>query len=48
MLREQPDTDGIICANDLIAIGVLNILKEQGIQVPQQDLADGREQLLVL
>ena len=36
MLREQPDTDGIICANDLIAIGVLNILKEQGIQVPQQ------------
>lgn len=36
MLREQPDTDSIICANDLIAIGVLNILKEQGIQVPQQ------------
>ena len=36
MLQEQPETDSIICANDLIAIGVLNILKEQSIQVPQQ------------
>lgn len=36
LLQEHPDVDGIICANDLIAIGVLNILKEKGIQVPQQ------------
>lgn len=36
LLREHMDVDGIICANDLIAIGVLNILKEKGIQVPQQ------------
>ncbi len=34
--EEYPDVDGIICANDLIAIGVLNILKEKGIQIPQQ------------
>ncbi len=36
LLQEHPDVDGILCANDLIAIGVLNILKEKGIQVPQQ------------
>lgn len=36
MLQEQLEADGIICANDLIAIGVLNILKEKGVQVPQQ------------
>lgn len=36
LLREHPEVDGIICATDLIAIGLLNILKEKGVAVPQQ------------
>lgn len=28
--------DGVVCGNDMIAVGVLNALKEQGIKVPQQ------------
>lgn len=36
LLQEHPEVDGVICTTDLIAIGVLNILKEQGIPVPQQ------------
>ena len=36
LLQEHPEIDSIICANDLIAIGLLNILKERGVQVPQQ------------
>ena len=35
-LQEHTGIDGIICANDLIAIGVLNVLKEKGVSVPRQ------------
>lgn len=36
LLQEHPETDGVICTTDLIAIGLLNILKEKGVAVPQQ------------
>ncbi len=36
LLQEHPEIDSVICSNDLIAIGILNILKERGVQVPQQ------------
>lgn len=36
LLREHPETDGIICAVDMIAIGVLDYLQEMGIDVPGQ------------
>lgn len=36
ILEEHPDVDGIICAYDQIAIGILNVLKEKKIQIPQQ------------
>lgn len=36
LLREHPEADGLICTTDLIAIGVLNILKEKGVPVPQK------------
>ena len=36
LLQEKTPVDGMICTTDLIAIGVLNILKEQGVPVPQQ------------
>lgn len=36
MLKENPEIDAVICAADIIAIGVLYYLQDQGIQVPQQ------------
>lgn len=36
LLQEYPDVDGIIASNDLLAIGVLNVLQARGIQVPAQ------------
>lgn len=36
LLKEHPEVDGLLCAHDLIAIGALNELQEQGIKVPQQ------------
>lgn len=36
ILEEHPDVDGIICAADLMAIGVLRYLQDEGIDVPGQ------------
>lgn len=36
LLEEHPETDGIICAVDMIAIGVLDYLQERQIPVPGQ------------
>lgn len=36
LLKEYPTVDGLLCAQDLIAIGALNELQEQGIKVPEQ------------
>ena len=36
LFREHPETDGVICSSDLIAIGVLNYLARSGISVPEQ------------
>ena len=34
VLNEHPDIDGLICAQDLIAIGAMNELQDRGIRVP--------------
>lgn len=36
ILEIDPPIDGIICAQDRIAIGVLNILKEKGVAIPDK------------
>jgi LacI family transcriptional regulator len=36
LLERYPDTDGIICYNDLIALGALEACKSLGVRVPQQ------------
>lgn len=36
VLEEYPELDGLICSHDLIAIGALQVLQHQGIQVPEQ------------
>ncbi|MGN0975759.1 MAG: LacI family DNA-binding transcriptional regulator [Gemmiger sp.] len=36
LLKEHPEVDGLICAHDLIAIGALNELQDQGIRVPER------------
>lgn len=35
LLRRFPATDGIVCASDILAVGVLETLTKQGRQVPQ-------------
>lgn len=35
-LLKQTTIDGIFCGNDLIAIGAMNALKEEGIKVPEE------------
>jgi LacI family transcriptional regulator len=41
LLREGPIPDGIVCANDLIALGAIRCLKEQGIRVPEDIAVTG-------
>ena len=36
LFREHPETDGVICISDLIAIGVLNYLDRSRISVPEK------------
>ena len=36
MLKKYPDTDAVLCATDLLAIGCLQCLKEKEIPVPDQ------------
>lgn len=36
LLKEHPEVNGLICANDLIAVGALNELNGRGIPVPEQ------------
>jgi LacI family transcriptional regulator len=36
MLPQYPDLDGLLCYNDLVAIGVLQACTELGIAVPEQ------------
>lgn len=38
LLAEHPEADAIICGNDLIALGVLDVCRESGVRVPE-DLA---------
>jgi len=35
LFQEHPETDGVICTDDLIAIGVLNYLQSIGVSVPE-------------
>lgn len=41
LMEKYPDTDGLICATDSIAVGAMKYLKEQGIQVPEQVMVAG-------
>lgn len=34
LLRERPDIDGLICYNDLVAVGALQACEELGVRVP--------------
>ena len=36
LLRRHPGVNGIVCATDMLAIGCIQALKQQGIAVPQQ------------
>lgn len=38
LLRDRPDVDGLICYNDLVAVGALQACKELGVRMPD-DLA---------
>lgn len=38
LLAEHPEADAVICGNDLIALGVLDVCREAGVRVPE-DLA---------
>lgn len=35
MLDSGAEIDGVVCGNDLIAIGVLNVLKDRGVLIPK-------------
>lgn len=36
VLASTPDVDALVCANDMIAIGALDVLRDRGIPVPQR------------
>lgn len=36
ILENYPETDAFVCVNDMIAVGALNALAEQGISVPEE------------
>ncbi len=36
VLEEYPEVDGLLCSQDLIAIGALQVLQERGVRVPEQ------------
>jgi LacI family transcriptional regulator len=36
LLAEAPEVDGIVCGNDMIALGVLDVCHRRGIEVPGQ------------
>ncbi|WP_423741653.1 substrate-binding domain-containing protein [Faecalibacterium sp. 7] len=46
LLAQQPDTDSILCATDLLAIGCLQELQARGIAVPQQVAVAGVDNTL--
>jgi len=41
LMDSHPEVDGIVCANDLIAIGVLKHLRELGVRVPDDVAVTG-------
>jgi DNA-binding LacI/PurR family transcriptional regulator len=41
LMDSHPDVDGIVCANDLIAIGVLRQLRQLGVRVPDDVAVTG-------
>lgn len=41
LLRGGPAPDGIVCANDLIALGAIRYLKEKGVRVPEDIAVTG-------
>jgi LacI family transcriptional regulator len=36
LLESTPDVDALVCANDMIAIGALDVLRERGTRVPEE------------
>lgn len=41
LMKSHPDVDAIVCANDLLAIGVLRQLRELGVRVPDDVAVTG-------
>ena len=46
ILEEYPETDAIICVNDMIALGVLNTLKEKNILIPEKISVTGFDNII--
>lgn len=44
-LRQFPKTDALVCANDLIGIGVLQYLRRRGVRVPQDITVTGMDDI---
>lgn len=45
LMNEHPDTDGIFVASDLMAVGVMAVLTERGLRVPEDVRIVGFDQL---
>ncbi|RJL22960.1 LacI family DNA-binding transcriptional regulator [Bailinhaonella thermotolerans] len=43
LLAKGPDVDAIMCANDLIALGALDVLREAGLRVPEDVAVAGMD-----
>ena len=46
ILNVRTDVDGVVCGNDLIAIGVLDVLRERQIAIPEQIRVIGMDNIL--
>ncbi|MCI2169986.1 LacI family DNA-binding transcriptional regulator [Schleiferilactobacillus perolens] len=47
LLRNHPDVDGLVCASDLMAIGILEYLRKQKIRVPEDIQLIGFDNLII-
>ncbi len=45
-MNPDPDVDAIVCVNDMMALGVINALRERGVRVPEEIAVTGYDDVI--